>query len=76
MVWGSVRATTRPPARDAADEASSWWAVPSGLEAVTASTFQLTGRPDRREMRVRSPTSSSLKPLRQPGTIISTLVPG
>ena len=76
MVWGSVRATTRAPAFDATVDASSWWAVSSVLPAVTASTFQLTGRPDRSEMRVSRSTSSSVKPLRQPGTIISIVVPG
>ena len=76
MVWGSVRATTRPPALSAADDAASWWAVPAGFEADTPSTFQFTGRPARTEILLISSTSASSKPLRHPGRIISTVVPG
>ncbi len=49
---------------------------PRGWRPSAASTFQLTGRPARSDIGVISSTSSSVKPLRHPGTIISTVVPG
>ena len=76
MVWGNVRATTvaprsRPP-----------WSTPpadararSGFMAETPSTFQLTGRLASSDRVAMRSTSSSLKPFRHPGTMISSVVP-
>ena len=75
MVWGSVRATTVAPRSDAAVPAASWLTTPSGFMAETPSTFQLTGRSASSDIVARKSTSSSVKPLRQPGTISSTVVP-
>ena len=75
MVWGSVRATTVAPRAAAAVPAASWLHTPSGFMADTPSTFQLTGRSASSDMVERRSMSSSVKPLRQPGTISSTVVP-
>ena len=77
MVWGRVRATTRPPAgrgrggggqlvrRTVGVAAGDGQHVPVHRAAGPAPTSGPTGPPPR-----------GLKPLRQPGTIISTVVPG
>ena len=49
---------------------------PAGLAAVTPSTFQLSGRSAASDMSVSRSTSSSVKPLRQPAMISSSVVPG
>ena len=75
MVWGSVSATTVAPRAAAALPAASWLQAPSGFMAETPSTFQLTGRSASSDMVERKSMSSSLKPLRQPATMSSTVVP-
>ena len=75
MVWGSVSATTVAPRAAAAVPAASWLQTPSGFMADTPSTFQLTGRSARSDMVERKSISSSVNPLRQPGTMSSTVVP-
>ncbi len=75
MVWGSVRATTVAPRSDAEVPAASWLQTPSGFMAETPSTFQLTGRSASSDIVARKSTSSAVKPLRQPATISSTVVP-
>ncbi len=75
MVWGSVSATTVAPRAAAAVPAASWFQAASGFMADTPSTFQLTGRSARSDIVARKSISSSVKPLRQPGTISSTVVP-
>ena len=75
MVWGSVSASTVAPRAAAALPAASWPQAPSGFMAETPRTFQLTGRSASSDMVLRKSMSSSLKPLRQPATISSTVVP-
>ena len=75
MVWGRVSATTVAPRSAAAEPAASWLHAPSGFMAETPSTFQLTGRSASSDMVARKSTSSSVKPLRQPATMSSTVVP-
>ncbi len=75
MVWGSVSASTVAPAAGAALPAASWPQAPSGFMAETPSTFQLTGRSASSDMVERKSMSSSVKPLRQPATMSSTVVP-
>ncbi len=74
-VWGRVRATTTAPRSAAAVDASSWRSQPSGLSEDTPSTFQLTGRSASSESVVMRSTSSSVNPLRHPGTMSSRTVP-
>ena len=75
MVWGSVSASTVAPRTDAALPAASWPQAPSGFMAETPRTFQLTGRSAKSDMALRKSMSSSLKPLRHPATMSSTVVP-
>ena len=75
MVWGRVRATTVAPRAAAAVPAASWLQASSGFMAETPSTFQLTGRSASSDMVERKSMSSSVKPLRQPATMSSTVVP-
>ena len=75
MVCGRVSATTVAPRAAAAVPASSWLQAPSGFIAETPRTFQFTGRSASRDMRAKKSISSSVNPLRQPGTISSTVVP-
>ena len=75
MVCGSVSATTVAPRAAAAVPAASWLQAPSGFMADTPSTFQLTGRSASNDIVERKSISSSVKPLRQPGTMSSTVVP-
>ena len=75
MVCGNVNATTVAPRSAAFVPAASWDQAPSGFMAETPSTFQFTGRSARSDMVERNSISSSVNPLRQPGTISSTVVP-
>ncbi len=72
---GRVSATTVAPRSAAADPAASWLQTPSGFMADTPSTFQLTGRSARSDIVDMKSMSSSVKPLRQPATMSSSVVP-
>ena len=72
---GMVKATMRPPALAAADEAESWCSMRSAERASTVSTFQLRGRRAVTLMVVMRSTSSGLKESRHPLVMYSSVVP-
>ena len=76
MVWGNVSAIRVAPRSDAVVDAASWCLSPSGFRADTPRTFQLAGRSASRDRVAIKSTSSSLNPLRHPGTMSSSVVPG
>ncbi len=72
---GMVRATMRPPASAAADEAESWCSIRWAERASTVSTFQLRGRWAVTLMAVMRSISSGLNESRQPLVMYSRVVP-
>ena len=75
-IVGIVSATTRPPISAARSDARSWCGMRSGSRASTLSTFQFSGRCATRDICAMRSISSSLKPLRQPSVMYSSVVPG